>query len=76
MNRWMRTLHRLVALVFTLVVGAVFVVQATQEEPAEWVFLTPLPLLALLWLTGMYLYVLPYFARKRRAPPADPTLSD
>jgi hypothetical protein len=67
MNNWVRKLHRMVALVFTLVVFVVTIAMMGDEPPAQWVYLMPLPLLGLLWLSGIYLYVLPYFAKKRKA---------
>jgi len=51
---------------FTLIVLGVFVLVAAVEEPAEWVFFTPLLPLFLLLITGLYLFVLPYLARRRR----------
>ncbi|MEV6693703.1 hypothetical protein AB0M35_19755 [Micromonospora sp. NPDC051196] len=63
-NNAVRKTHRWTSLTF---VGTVIVafVAAAQTEPAEWLFYLPLPPLALLLLTGLYLFVLPY-ARRRR----------
>jgi len=36
-----------------------------SEEPAEWVYLLPLLPLFLLLATGLYLFVLPYAAKRR-----------
>lgn len=38
----------------------------TQGEPPPWVTYSPLLPLALLLLTGLYLFVLPYASRSRR----------
>lgn len=67
MNHWIRKSHRLLSLAFTLVVSFVTLNVLFVEEPAEWVFLLPLPILAFLWLSGIYLYVLPFFTKRRRA---------
>jgi len=41
------------------------------EMPPPWITYSPLPPLALMWLTGMYLFVLPYSAKWRSARHAD-----
>jgi hypothetical protein len=61
---WARQIHRWVAITFTITVIVTFVVLA-QEEPVVWVSYVPLLPLALLLLTGLYLLVLPYLARRR-----------
>lgn len=76
MNKWIRKLHRVVAVVFTLVVVTLFYVQATQATPPEWVFLVPGGLLVLLWLSGAYLYLLPWVARLRKSPTAEIAKAD
>jgi hypothetical protein len=63
-----RQTHRWVSIVFTLTVIANFVVRGMgQAEPAPWVTYSPLLPLALLLLTGLYLFVLPHAARWRGA---------
>lgn len=52
---------------FTLVVLVVSIAMAGDEPPPQWLYMMPLPLLGLLWLSGIYLYVLPYVAKKRNA---------
>lgn len=64
MHGWTRQLHRWLSIVFTLTVIANFVVR-TQGEPPAWVTYSPLIPLALLLLTGLYLFVLPYVTRGR-----------
>lgn len=64
-SKWIRQIHRWVAMAFTASVVIVTVVVATQEEPAEWVYLSPLLPLALLLGTGLYLFVLPYVTKRR-----------
>jgi hypothetical protein len=63
-NRWIRQFHRWVAVAFTMTVVVTFVVLA-QEDPIEWVAYLPLIPLALLLITGLYLFVLPYAGRWR-----------
>jgi hypothetical protein len=67
-NPWIRQFHRWVSIVFTLTVIANFVVLARggQTDPT-WVTYSPLPPLALLLFTGLYLFVLPYAAKRRGA---------
>lgn len=50
---------------FTILVVVVTIVVLVQEQPAEWVYLSPLLPLALLLLTGLYLFALPYLNRRR-----------
>jgi heme A synthase len=73
-KKWVRQLHRWLAIAFTVTVVVVTVMAAAQEEPAEWVFLTPLLPLALLVFSGLYLFTLPYAAKwrgRRTAPVID-----
>ena len=66
MSRWIRQAHRWVSVAFTLAVVANFVARAGGEgEPPAWVTYSPLPPLALLLLSGLYLFVLPYVAKAR-----------
>jgi len=58
-NRWVRQIHRWLAIGFTVTVIVCFVALA-QEGPAVGVFYLPLLPLALLLLTGLYMFVLPY----------------
>ena len=60
-NQWIRQVHRWLAIVFTTTVIANFVAMA-MGEPPPWVVYSPLPPLALLILTGLYMFVLPYAA--------------
>ncbi len=63
-NHWMRQIHRWMSMAFTVAVIATFVA-LSREEPVVWVSYVPLLPLALLLLTGLYLFVLPYAARWR-----------
>ena len=64
-NGWIRQIHRWLSIIFTAVVIGIFVAQGIGVKPAFWVYLSPLPPLALLALTGLYLFVLPYAVRWR-----------
>lgn len=63
-NKWVRQIHRWLSIAFTVTVIASFVALA-QEEPAIWVSYLPLLPLALLLLSGLYLFVLPYATKWR-----------
>jgi hypothetical protein len=63
-NHWIRQIHRWLAIAFTVAVIVTFVALA-QEKPVVWVSYVPLLPLALLLLTGLYLFVLPYATRWR-----------
>ena len=65
-NTWIRQIHRSVSIAFTVAVIGCFVALG-WGEPATWVFYLPLPPLALLLFTGLYLFVLPYVVRWRGA---------
>ena len=66
MNYWVRQTHRWVSIAFTVTVVANFVAM-TQGPPPAWVTYSPLLPLALLLLTGLYLFVLPYASGGRRS---------
>ena len=65
MNKWVRQIHRWVSIAFTLVVVAIFATLGMGQVPAAWVYYLPLLPLALLLLTGLYLFALPYVAKQR-----------
>jgi ABC-type polysaccharide/polyol phosphate export permease len=64
---WIRQIHRWLSIIFATVVIAIFITLGVGKEPAYWVYLSPLFPLALLMLTGLYMFVLPYAARWRSA---------
>ena len=68
-SKWIRQFHRWLALAFTAVVVANFVAFGLGQ-PVEWLYLLPLLPLALLLLTGLYLFVLPYLVRRRSGQPS------
>lgn len=65
MSKWIRRFHRWVSIIFTLVVIAIFAALGLGREPVQWVYYLPLLPLALLLVTGLYLFALPYAVRWR-----------
>jgi hypothetical protein len=63
---WIRRFHRWVSIIFTLTVAANFIAM-TQGTPPAWITYSPLPPLALLLFSGLYMFALPYLGRGRRA---------
>jgi len=63
-NKWIRQVHRWLAIAFTVTVIATFIALA-QEEPVVWVSYVPLLPLALLLFTGLYLFALPHATKWR-----------
>jgi len=66
-NKWIRQTHRWLSMLFSLIVAAIFVCLGLGTQPAEWVYFLPLFPLALLMLTGLYMFALPYLAKRRGA---------
>ncbi len=66
MSKWVRQFHRWVSVVFVATV-VITTIALAQKEPIVWVSYVPLLPLALLALTGLYLFVLPYLAKRRNA---------
>jgi hypothetical protein len=64
---WVRQTHRWVSIAFTVTVIANFIALAQGGGmPPPWVTYSPLLPLALLLLTGLYLFMLPYVTSWRR----------
>jgi uncharacterized iron-regulated membrane protein len=61
---WIRQIHRWLSIAFTVAV-IINVIALAQKEQAVWVGLLALLPLALLLLTGLYLFVLPHAAKWR-----------
>ena len=70
-SKWIRQTHRWVAIVFTVTVIANFVALA-QGTPPPWITYSPLPPLAFLLFTGLYMFVLPYAAKWRSGRKVQP----
>jgi hypothetical protein len=65
-NAWIRQIHRWLSIVFTVTVLANFVALARGTgAPPPWITYAPLLPLAVLLLSGLYLFALPYAARRR-----------
>ena len=69
-NKWVRQIHRWLSIAFTVAV-ILTIVALGQESPVVWVTYLPLPPLALLLFTGLYLFVLPYATKWRSARRTD-----
>ena len=68
MSKWVRQIHRWVAIVFTLTVIANFVDMAVRPgKPPGLVTYSPLLPLFLLLFSGLYLFALPYVTKGRSA---------
>jgi FtsH-binding integral membrane protein len=60
-SKWIRQVHRWLAILFTLTVIANFAAM-TQGTPPAFITYSPLPPLFLLMFTGLYMFSLPYVA--------------
>ncbi len=66
LSLWTRLSHRWLSVVFTLTVVGNFAFRALESgEPPPWLTYAPLPPLFLQLVTGLYLFALPYVARRR-----------
>jgi hypothetical protein len=63
-KRWIRQAHRWVSIVFTPTVAANFIAMAWGPPPPLITY-APLPPLAVLLFSGIYLFALPYRAGSR-----------
>ena len=64
MSKWIRQIHRWLAILFTLTVIANLVAM-TQGTPPAWITYSPLPPLFLMMATGLYMFALPYVAARK-----------
>ena len=65
-NKWIRQIHRWLSIAFTITVIANIIELTTGDRKApDWITYSPLLPLAPLLLTGLYLFVLPYLAKRR-----------
>ena len=65
-NTLIRQTHRWLSIAFTVTVVTNFVAMAQGSGmPPPWITYSPLPPLALLLFSGLYLFVLPYATRWR-----------
>lgn len=70
-SKWIRQTHRWLSVAFTLTVIANFAAM-TQGQPPAWVTYSPLLPLAVLLLTGLFLFALPYATRRRNLRRGEP----
>ena len=63
-SAWIRQIHRWLSIAFTATVIANFAVRAFGEPPA-WITYSPLPPLFLMLFSGLYMFALPYAAKRR-----------
>ena len=62
----MRQSRRWLGMAFTATVAANFVAMAVcSGAPPPWVTYAPLPVLLLMLLSGLYLFALPYWVKRR-----------
>lgn len=64
-SKWIRRCHRVLSILFVAVVAAIFAILGAGREPLDWVYYTPLAPLALLAISGLYMFVLPYAVQWR-----------
>ncbi|WP_378947655.1 hypothetical protein [Mesorhizobium sp. ANAO-SY3R2] len=64
MTSLIRTIHRWTSLAFSLAVASIFAGMAITTLP-EWFYYLPLPPLAVLLPTGIYMFFLPYLRGQR-----------
>jgi hypothetical protein len=64
--RLIRQCHRWLAILFTLTVIANFAAM-TRGQPPAWITYSPLPPLFLMMFSGLYMFFLPYVAKRRGA---------
>jgi len=64
LSAWFRQAHRFLAVFFTATV-IITTVALSMPEPIIWVSYVPLFPLALLLISGLYLFALPYRAKRR-----------
>ena len=73
MNRSLkiRKFHRSIAVIFTIIVAAIFITLGLGKGPPYWVYYVPLLPLALLWMSGAYMFLQPHAAkwRSEQQPP-------
>lgn len=63
MSHFVRQAHRWLAIVFTITVVANFAILGMSQRPL-WIVYAPLAPLFLMLVTGLYMLMLPYVARR------------
>lgn len=70
-SKTIRQVHRWTSILFAGIVIAIFAMLGMGKEPVEWVYYLPLPPLAVLLVTGLYMFALPYAGKRRGAVAAE-----
>jgi len=65
-NKAVRQIHRWLSILFAAPVAGIFVAPGLEGEPGPWIYYLPLAPLALMMLTGMWMFIRPYAARSPR----------
>jgi hypothetical protein len=65
LNTLVRQSHRWLSIAFTMMAGAIFMALGLGQELAPWTYFLPLLPLALMTMTGLYMFFLPFAARRR-----------
>ena len=65
-NSFIRQFHRWISILFVAVAAGIFIALGAGQKPVAWVYFLPLLPLALLTLTGLYLFALPYTRKGSR----------
>ena len=63
-NAWMRQIHRWLSMIFIAIPLGIFATIWSGMKPVQWAYYLPLFPLALLALTGVWLFMLPYVRRR------------
>ena len=63
-NKWIRQAHRWLSIAFTVTVSANFAAMGLGKAPL-WLVYSPLLPLFLLMFSGLYMFALPYAAKRR-----------
>ena len=64
-SKFIRIFHRWTSLVFVLIIAAIFAMLGMGQEPAQWIYYTPLAPLFVLMISGLYMFFQPYVAKAR-----------
>ena len=65
-SKWIRQVHRWLSIAFTVtVIANIVALSAGEGQPPDWITYSPLLPLALLMLSGLYMFFQPYVARRR-----------
>ena len=64
-SKFIRVVHRWTSIIFALVVAAIFVMLGLGQQPGQWFYFVPLAPLFVLSVTGLYMFFLPYFPKRR-----------